>query len=98
MRRFRVQHSRFWISASAFIYTDVLESNARIFRSVAQTYATDLSFANSLRYAAELCDEILAGVKANDKIKVSTAHKRYADHYDNTLRTMARIRNARLMA
>lgn len=96
MRRFRVKHEKYWVNERAFLRVDVMRNNREIFERLLVLYKTDLCFANALRYLIELVDEQLAAIKANNKLVVVAAHKRYADHWNNTVRVMARVRGVRI--
>jgi hypothetical protein len=96
VRRFRPKYTKFFINGSQYIAVEAIQRNADIFRKVAETYKSDIVLVNSLKYAAELCDEILAGVQANNMFQTATAYKRYAYHFNNTLRLQAKARGVKL--
>lgn len=63
------------------------------YERLGERYKNDRPFANSLTYAIELLDEFLNGVKRNPN-DITLRHKwqRYAQHYNQSLRGMARAR------
>jgi hypothetical protein len=77
---------------------EAIQNNIQIFQKVVDTYKSDIVLVNSLKYAIELCHEILAGVKANNMFQTAQAYKRYAYHFNNTLRLQAKARGVRLDA
>jgi hypothetical protein len=95
--RRRVLHEKFWLNEHCYICIDILRLNREIFQHCLEQYKGDLILANSLRYAIELVDEIEKAAKAKNVIGTRSAHKRYADHWNNTLRKQVIARHIRLV-